>query len=523
MENMENFEELLNGYMPTIEKGEVIKGKILKKDNEYGYLEIGSKGEAKVHANEIEDFKVGDEIEVKIVNIEDNDGYTRASRRAYELEVNIVKIEEAFNKQEIIEGKVERKVNGGYIVDLMSYKAFMPNSMTGHSVTEGKKAKMIIKEIKDGKVKKIIVSSKEVEAKISSEKLQSFKVGDIVEGTVKEVLEFGLTLNVNEINGFVHVSELDWKKVDKIADKYKAGDIVKAKIISIDNEKRSLKLSIKQLKDDPWVKAAEKYSEGKEVTVKVLRTVNFGAFVELEPGVEGLIHISDFSWGKKVNINDFMKPGDELTAVILSVNTEEKKIRVGVKQLKKDPWENAEEKYKAGNIVEAKVVEVKEFGIFAEVEEGVDIFVHVSDLKWERAETSIYKAGDVIKAKILEMDKENKKIKGSIKNLEKSPWEKIGDNYKIGERLKRKIESITNFGLFIEVENGIDGMIHISQASSDYIKNLEEKYKVGDEIEAEIIEIDSENKKIKLSIKKIEKEAADKENKELIEKYGTAE
>jgi ribosomal protein S1 len=182
-----------------------------------------------------------------------------------------------------------------------------------------------------------------------------------------------------------------------------------------------------------------------------------------------------------------------------------------------------ETKFAVGTIHDAKVVDVKDFGIFAEIEEGVDVFVHVSDIKWERAETSEYKVGATIKVKVIELDKDNKKIKGSIKSLEKSPWEKINEKYKIGDKVKRNIESVTNFGLFIEIENGIDGMIHISQASSDYIKNLDEKFKPGQEIEAEIIEIDSEAKKIKLSIKKIEKESEDKENKELIEKYGTAE
>ena len=431
MENMENFEELLNGYMPTIEKGEVIKGRILKKDNEYGYLEIGSKGEAKVHVEEIEDFNIGDEIEVKIVNIEDNDGYTRVSRRAYDLETNIAKIEEAYNTKAIVEGKIERKVNGGYIVDLMKYKAFMPNSMAAYGSSEGKKVKLLIKEIKDGKPKKIIVSSKEVEAKASNEKLASLKVGDVVEGSVKDVLEFGITLNINDLNGFVHVSELDWKKVENVGDVYKAGDKVKAKIINIDGEKKSLKLSIKQLKEDPWTEAAKKYSEGKEVKAKVLRVVNFGAFVELESGVEGLIHISDFSWGKKVNVSEFVKPGDEIIAVILSVNGEDKKIRLGVKQLKNDPWAECETKFAVGTIHDAKVVDVKDFGIFAEIEEGVDVFVHVSDIKWERAETSEYKVGATIKVKVIELDKDNKKIKGSLKSLEKSPWEKINEKYKI--------------------------------------------------------------------------------------------
>jgi ribosomal protein S1 len=335
-------------------------------------------------------------------------------------------------------------------------------------------------------------------------------------------LEFGLTVDVNGLNGFVHVSEIAWKKVENLKELYKAGDKVEAKIIVVDTQKKSVKLSIKQTKVDPWNKAAEKYNIGDEVKVKVLRLVNFGAFVELEEGVEGLIHVSDLSWGKKVNIEDFVKPGDEITAVITDIKPEEKKIRIGVKQLKKDPWEGALAKYAIGAIVEAKIVEVKEFGIFAEIEEGIDIFIHVSDLKWERADTSAYKSGDKIKAKVIEIDGESKKIKGSVKALEKSPWEVVSEKYKVGQKLKRKVESITAFGLFVEVENGIDGMIHISQASSEFVKKLEDKFKVGDEVEAEIIEIDAEHKKIKLSIKKIEDSEEEKESKELLEKYGTS-
>ncbi len=523
MENFDNFEELLNEYLPETTKGDVKKGIILKRDSDFAYLEIGGKGEAKVDSSEVADFKDGDEIEVIVTNTEDKEGYVRVSRRAFELGINEDKLVKASEAGEILEGKVQKKVNGGYIVEVLKFQAFMPNSLSSNKAAEGKKIKVVIKEIKEGKVKKIIVSSREVDDSELNQKMALVKEGDIVNAEVKEVLEFGLTVDVNGLNGFVHVSEIAWKKVENLKELYKAGDKVEAKIIVVDTQKKSVKLSIKQTKVDPWNKAAEKYNIGDEVKVKVLRLVNFGAFVELEEGVEGLIHVSDLSWGKKVNIEDFVKPGDEITAVITDIKPEEKKIRIGVKQLKKDPWEGALAKYAIGAIVEAKIVEVKEFGIFAEIEEGIDIFIHVSDLKWERADTSAYKSGDKIKAKVIEIDGESKKIKGSVKALEKSPWEVVSEKYKVGQKLKRKVESITAFGLFVEVENGIDGMIHISQASSEFVKKLEDKFKVGDEVEAEIIEIDAEHKKIKLSIKKIEDSEQEKESKELLEKYGTAE
>jgi small subunit ribosomal protein S1 len=523
MENIDNFEELLNDYLFETTKGDVKKGKILKRDSEFAYLEIGGKGEARVNSYEVEDYKDGDEIEVIVTNTEDKEGYVRVSRTAYEMGINEEKLQKSCEEGEVLEGKVEKKVNGGYIVDVLKFKAFMPNSLSTSKAVEGKKVKVVIKEIKEGKVKKIIVSSREIEDKEANQKMALIKEGDIVNVEIREVLEFGLTVDVNGLNGFIHVSEIAWRKVENLKELYKAGEKIDAKIIVADTQKKSIKLSIKQTKVDPWNKVAEKYTEGKEVKVKVLRIVNFGAFVEIEEGIEGLIHVSDLSWGKKVNIDEFVKPGDEITAIITDIKIEDKKIRLGVKQLKKDPWDGAVEKYSLGTVVSAKIVEVKEFGIFAEIEEGVDIFIHVSDLKWERAETAAYKVGDSIKAKIIEIDGDSKKIKGSVKSLEKSPWEKVSEKYAVGQKIKRKVESITNFGIFIEIENGIDGMIHISQASADFIKNLDERFKVGDEVEAEIIEIDAEHKKIKLSIKKIETAEQEKEEKELIEKYGTTE
>ncbi len=525
--NTEEFRELLEEYMPEIESGQVKEGVIISRDSDYGYLHIGGKSEGRLKASEIEDFEVGDEIKVLVLNKEDKEGYTRISRLAYEQAQNWEKIQEAHANEEVLDGKVQRRVNGGYIVEVLKYMSFMPNSLSGIRGDEdaiGREIKVVIKDIKDGKKKKILVSGKEVKMKEEKKYIAGINEGDILEVEVKDILDFGLSVIVGPIVGFIHISEVAWKKVDDLKKLFKSGEKLKAKVINKDEDKRSLKLSIKQLKEDPWNSVEDKYKVDDIVSGKVVRTVKFGAFVELEEGLEGLVHVSDLSWSKSLkNIDDYLQEGDEIKVKVIELSPKDKKLKLSIKDLKEDPWTSAAEKYPVGKVVTGKIVEVKDFGIFVNVEEGVDVFVHISDLAWRKEDEKDYKIGDEVTLQILEVYLDTQKIKGGIKQLEKSPWEKIQDKYKVGDIVKRTINNITAFGIFIEIENGIDGMIHISEASKDYIKKLEDRFEVGQEIEAEIIEINSEEEKIKLSIRKIEEKEETEETEDLMAKYGVEE
>lgn len=529
----EEFEALLNEYMPVKEDEEIkskVTGTIVNMDRNFTYLEVPGEPKAvRVRTEELTGYSVGDEVEVLIMaQVEENDSLILiGSKRRIDMEIGAEKLVKAFENHEIVTGKVSKRVKGGYIVELFHQQGFLPNSLSEISLEKGdsfvgKELAVVVKEIKeDRKGKKILLSRKEIVAAKELEAIDKLTVGDVVKATVLEVLDFGLTVKIDGARGFIHISEVDWKKTADLHKLFKAGDVVEAKIIEIEREKRNIKLSIKALTKNPWDIVAENNSVGQEITGKVTRIVNYGAFVELVPGVEGLIHSSDFSWtSKKVNVNNFVKVGDEIKVVIVELAPKERKLKLGIKQLSANPWENAETKFAVGITLTGTVVEVKPFGIFVQVEEGVDGFIHNSDFAWTGNKK--YSKGDKVEFKVVELNLEDQKIKGSIKDLTKSPWETTLESYKVGDRVEKEIKNIQDFGMFVKLEDGVDGFIPTQLASKDFVKSLKDVFKPGQVVLAEIVEIDSEKKRIKLSIKKVQLEKEKNENKELIEKYGTS-
>lgn len=529
----EEFEALLNEYMPVKEDEEIkskVTGTIVNMDRNFTYLEVPGEPKAvRVRTEELTGYSVGDEVEVLIMaQVEENDSLILiGSKRRIDMEIGAEKLVKAFENHEIVTGKVSKRVKGGYIVELFHQQGFLPNSLSEISLEKGdsfvgKELAVVVKEIKeDRKGKKILLSRKEIVAAKELEAIDKLTVGDVVKATVLEVLDFGLTVKIDGARGFIHISEVDWKKTADLHKLFKAGDVVEAKIIEIEREKRNIKLSIKALTKNPWDIVAENNSVGQEITGKVTRIVNYGAFVELVPGVEGLIHSSDFSWtSKKVNVNNFVKVGDEIKVVIVELAPKERKLKLGIKQLSANPWENAETKFAVGTTLTGTVVEVKPFGIFVQVEEGVDGFIHNSDFAWTGNKK--YSKGDKVEFKVVELNLEDQKIKGSIKDLTKSPWETTLESYKVGDRVEKEIKNIQDFGMFVKLEDGVDGFIPTQLASKDFVKSLKDVFKPGQVVLAEIVEIDSEKKRIKLSIKKVQLEKEKNENKELIEKYGTS-
>ncbi|MGL4653629.1 S1 RNA-binding domain-containing protein [Cetobacterium sp.] len=529
----EDFEALLNEYMPIKEDEELkrkVTGTIVNTDRNFTYLEVAGEPKAvRVRTDELAGYSVGDEVEVLIVSqLEEDDSLVLiASKRRVDMEIGSEKLNAVYNNKEIVTGKILKKVKGGYVVELFFQQGFLPNSLSDIPFDQGdsfvgKEVSVLVKDIKeDKKGKKILLSRKEIVAAKELEIIDKLVLDSVVKATVLEVLDFGLTVKLDGIRGFIHISEIDWKKTVDLQNLYKSGDVIEAKIIEIEKEKRNVRLSMKALRRNPWDILAEKYTLGSEVTGKVTRVVNYGAFIELLPGVEGLIHTSDFSWAsKKVNVNTFVKVGDEVKVVITELNPSERKLKLGIKQLSANPWKDAATKYAVGSTLTGTVVEVKPFGIFVEVEEGVDGFIHNSDFAWSGNKK--FAKGDKVEFKVTELNLEAQKIKGSIKDLTKSPWDTAIENYKVGDRIEKEIKNIQDFGMFVKLGEGVDGFIPTQLASRDFIKNLKDVFHVGDLVLAEIVEIDSEKKRIKLSIKKVQIEKERNENKELLEKYGTS-
>ena len=530
-ENHDDFLAMLEDYLPNQEKR--VEGTIESMDQNFSYLDVpGERTAVRVRTEELKGYKVGDVVEVLITNISEEDDdqeYINASRRKIEVEKNWSKIEESFKNKTVLEGEIVKRIKGGYIVQALFHQGFLPNSLSEISEKEekvnGKKVSVIVKDIKEDskRNKKITYSVKDIKLAAQEKVFSNLREGQVVDCVVTEVLDFGLAVNIDGVKGFIHISEVSWKRLDNLAAEYKVGQQIKAVVVSLDEDKKNLKLSIKKLGIDPWSTVAEKFAVGDVVDGVVTRVLNYGAFVEIATGVEGLVHISDFSWTKKkVNVSEYVKEGETIKVNIVELHPEERKLKLGIKQLVANPWENAEEAFGVGQVVKAKVVEVKQFGIFAEITDGVDVFVHVSDYNWLGEEVPKFKVGDEVEVKITELDLKEKKIKGSIKALRKSPWEHALEEYKVGLTVERKIKTVADFGLFIELTKGIDGFIPTQFASKDFIKDIKEKFKEGDIVKAQIVEVNKDTQKIKLSIKKIELEEKKREEREQIEKYSTS-
>ena len=532
-ENYDEFEALLNEYLPAEEKTKVrAKGVIAQRDRNFAYLDVqGQPTSVRVRNEELLDYNIGDEVEILLVGETEDGEFIIGSRRRIDMENSLKRIEEAFENKEILTGKIVKRIKGGYIVEALFHQGFLPNSLSEINMNEGdnfigKEVQVMIKDIqveKDKKTKKITFSRKDITLQKEEQEFSQLKVGDVVKAEVTDILDFGLLVKIGHLKGFVHISEISWKKLEKLTNEFKKGDIIEGVVISLEAEKKNVKLSIKALTRNPWEVVAETVGVDSVVEGKVTKLLPYGVFVEIADGVEGLVHMSDFTWNKKkVNLGEFVQVGDNIKVRVLEFVPAERKLKLGIKQLCENPWDSAEERFAVGKELTAKVLEVKPFGLFAEVEPGVDVFIHQSDYNWQGEVNKKFSVGDTINFKVIELNMDDNKIKGSIKVLTKSPWEVALENYKVGQTVEKEIKNIMDFGLFLNLSKGVDGFVPTQMASKDFIKNLKDKFKVGDVVKAQIVEIDKEKQRIKLSIKKIEQEEERRENQELLSKYGTS-
>jgi small subunit ribosomal protein S1 len=521
MPDMESMSELYEESLRRVQEGEVVKGRIVSITKDYVMVDIGYKSEGQIPIHEFTTpegevtAEVGDEVEALMESREDEEGALMLSKnKASKIKV-WEEVSAAYHNEGEVEGTIVAKVKGGLSVDLGGIIAFLPGSQvdlapmrhTDHLIGQ----RYTFKVLKfNRKRRNVVLSRRVLMEKVKNEAktnlLASLEEGKIVEGVVKNITDYGIFVDLGGLDGLLHITDLSYGRVRHPADLFKVGDTITVKVLSFDPEKERISLGLKQLTPDPWTVVDEKFPLGSRVTGKVVSLTDYGAFVELEPGVEGLIHISEMSWTRKVrHPSQVLSVGDMVEATVLEVEPQRKRISLSLKQVEPNPWEVIGEKYPVGSVIEGKIKNITDFGIFIGIDEGIDGLVHISDISWTKRfkhPSELFKKGHVIQAKVLYIDKDNERFSLSIKDLTPNPWQTIDQRFPMGSVVAGPITNITDFGLFVEVEEGIEGLIHISEQSRD--KQKMAALKVGDTIRAKVIHSSAEERRIGLSIRKME-------------------
>jgi len=512
-EEMETyFTESLNQF----KEGQIINGKIIEISKGMATVDVGFKSEGIVQLHEFPDdgknMAIGDEVEVFLERVEDNDGNVVLSKeKANKIKLwdELVKTYEA---DEIIEGTVVAKAKGGLTVDI-GLKAFLPGSQIDLRPIRnlekliGEKFQMRI--IKMNKKRGNIVLSRRVlleeqRKQSRSETLQKLEEGNLVDGIVKNITEYGVFIDLGGIDGLLHITDMSWGRVNHPSEMFSIGDKVQVMVLKFDKEKERVSLGLKQITPDPWVNVDEKYPVETRIKGKVVSITDYGVFVELEKGIEGLVHISEMSWSRHVkHPSKIVSIRDEVEAVVLTLDKEKKRISLGMKQIEPNPWEEIERKYPIGSEVDGTVRNLTDFGAFIELEDGVDGLIHISDLSWKKIKhpSEVLKKKDATKAVVLSIDKDSCRISLGVKQLQPDPWDDIAKNYLIGTEVEGTVVKVTGFGAFAEFGDGLEGLIHVSQLSSEKVTHPDKAVSVGDKIKAKVIKVDTSSKKIALSIK----------------------
>ena len=496
--------------------GNIVKGTIIEVRPKEVLVDIGYKSEGIISGNEFEDIKavkVGDEIDVLIEKLEDKEGMVVLSKEKAEFKKNWERILTICNEGGTIAGKVKGVVKGGLVVNI-GVEAFLPASQI--DVSTPKNLTQYVGNTYDFKVVKInqerqniVLSRRELIEQERVERrqklLSEMTPGDIRKGTVKNITDFGAFIDLNGIDGLLHITDMSWGRIGHPSELLKVGQDIDVVVLDINREKERVSLGLKQKLANPWDNIEQKYPVGAKVKGRVVNLVPYGAFVELEPGVEGLVHVTELSWTKRVaKPSDVLKQDQDIEAVVLGINREEQKISLGLRQLEANPWDKAQEKYPPGAHVKGKIRNLTSYGAFIELEEGLDGMIHVSDISWTRKinhPSEVLKKGDEVEAVVLEVDKSNQRIAVGIKQLTQDPWESIDKLYKVGDLVTGNVSKLASFGAFIGLQHEIDGLVHISQISEERVDKIKNVLKVGQEVTARVIKIDKADRRIGLSIK----------------------
>ena len=519
------FLQLIDQSLQELVEGEVVKGRVLEVSRDEVVVDIGYKSEGVMRAAEFADkdgnvsIAPGDEVEVLLERCEDKEGNVVVSREKAEKMKVWGKIEDAYRSDELITGLVVDRVKGGLAVNI-GVRAFLPGSQVDirpmRNLESMVNQEIHVKVIKLNKRRANVVVSRKVvlEAARAEEKkgtLTKLVAGNILKGVVKNITDYGAFVDLGGIDGLLHITDMSWGRISHPTEILDIGDEIDVAVLNFDPERERVSLGYKQRMPDPWVGVSEKYPAGARIPGKVVSLTNYGAFVELEAGVEGLVHISEMSWRKRIqHPSKLLEVGDEVDVVILDVDEDSRRISLGMKQTEPNPWRVIADKYEEGDIITGRVRNLTDFGAFVEVGEGIDGLIHISDMSWtERVEhpSEVLQKGEQVEVAVLSVDAERQRLSLGLKQLGPNVWDNYAEEHQQGEVVEGKVTKLTNFGAFLDLGGGIEGLVHVSEISDQHIKDPADEFKVGDSLKVKILKIDTETKKISLSAKGLEASA----------------
>ena len=513
-----NMETLLRDDIENFQRGNILKGRIVGKAGDDVVIDVGLKSEGLVNKSEFEnydDLEIGDVIEVLLEELEDDTGAVRLSKRKADRIRGWEKILETKREDDVVEGKCMRKIKGGLLVDI-GVPVFLPASQvdirrpSDIGAYIGKTIRAVILKV-DEERRNIVISRRRLIEKeretAKNELLSTVKEGDIIKGSVTNIADFGAFVDLGGLDGLLHITDMSWGRVNHPSDRVKIGEEIQVKILSIDRTKEKIALGLKQLEESPWDRIDAKYPIGSRVRGKVVNLVSYGAFVQLEEGIEGLVHISEMSWTRRVNHpSELVNVDEEVDVVVLDINRDKHEISLGIKQTEVNPWELVAEKYPPNTVIKGTIRNLANYGAFVEIEPGIDGLLHVSDISWTEKishPNEKFKKGDSVECVVLDIDQEKQRVGLGLKQLSEDPWLRaIPDAYKPGMVVHGKVTKITNFGVFVELEEGLEGLLHISELSDHKVETPQDVVKAGDEVDVKILRVDIEERKIGLSLKR---------------------
>jgi len=542
-ESGDSMEAVMNLYEESFKRfaeGEVVTGRIISVDKDHVLVDIGYKSEGQIRIQEFKDengnitAQAGDTVEVMVEWWDDEEERVVLSKeKASNIKIWDA-IKKCYDEDGTIKGVISNRVKGGFSVDI-GVLAFLPGSQADlrpiRNLDELVGQKFEFKVLKYNRKRSNIVLSRRAileknREEMRSTTLSSIYEGKIVEGIVKNITDYGVFIDLGGVDGLLHITDISWGRVKHPSELFAVGNSIKVKILSFDLEKERVSLGMKQLTVDPWSIAAEKYAVGSRVTGTVVSLTDYGAFIELEEGIEGLIHVSEMSWTRKIrHPSKVVSVGEAVEAIVLDIKPENRRISLGMKQVVPNPWDVIAEKYPVGTTIEGKIKNITDFGLFIGIDEGIDGLVHISDISWIKRikhPSEIFKKGDVVQAIVLDIEKENERFSLGIKQLQDDPWKTVAERYQVGKEITGTVTNLTDFGIFVELEEGIEGLVHVSEISKEKIKTPVGIYNIGDVITARVMNINSDERRIGLSIKRMEIEDEQSLLSEYVNKMGPA-
>lgn len=536
----DSFMKLYEESLKNIQEGEVVKGTIVQVDKDYILVDIGYKSEGQISIREFIDsegnltVKEGEEVEVLLERRENEEGRSVLSKeKAAKIKI-WDKVKEIYKDNLTIKGKIISRIKGGLSVDI-GLQAFLPGSQVDLRPIRDMDAllgtehefKIVKYNRRRGNIvlsRRAILESERMALRDST--LKSLEEGIVLEGMVKNITDYGLFIDLGGIDGLVHITDMSWGRVGHPSETHQIGDEITVKVLKFDRERERVSLGIKQLTPDPWSEAEGKYPIGTMVKGRVVSLTDYGAFVEIEQGVEGLIHVSEMSWTRKIrHPSQILNIGDTADTMVLNIDVAKKRISLGMKQVEPNPWDVIEEKYPVGTTIEGRIKNITDFGVFIGIDEGIDGLVHISDISWTKRikhPSEVYKKGDEVQAVVLSIDKDNERFSLGIKQTTSDPWGEIPQKYKPGTRVTGTVTNVTDFGLFLELEEGIEGLIHVSEIFNDRRGNPLTQFQIDDVIQAKVLNISTEEKKIGLSIRKLEESSEKDVVRDYLKDHGEA-